>query len=214
MRGARAPRRRAVGEVEKEQRRKLILAAAKRVFAKKGFHATKMSDVARAARVSYGSIYWYFDSKEALFDAVIEAEEQRLRAHIQEALAPGGENGDVVAHLRDAVRTTFEFFERDRAATRLLFRESSGKRVYEHFVDDIEEMVRAGQRRGLVIDAPPRLAAVSVVAFIGQLAQRRLATDDGVDAATAADFAVTVLLEGLLRRSGTTHLLTRQSTGQ
>lgn len=207
----RVPRRRAVSEHDKERRRESILAAAKRVFAKKGFHATKMSDVARAARVSYGSIYWYFDSKEALFDAVIEAEERRLRAHIQAALAPGGENGDIVAHLREAVRTTFEFFERDRAATRLLFRESSSRRVYEHFVDDIEDMVRAGQRRGVVIDAPPRLVAVSVVAFIGQLAQRRLATDDGVDAATAADFAVTVLLEGLVPRAGVTRSLTRES---
>lgn len=210
----RAPRRRAVSERDKELRREAILAAAKRVFAKKGFHATKMSDVARAARVSYGSIYWYFDSKDALFEAVIEAEERRLRAHIQAALAPGGENGDVVAHLRDAVRTTFEFFERDRAATRLLFRESSGKRVYEHFVEDIEAMVRAGQARGMVIDAPPRLVAVSVVAFIGQLAQRRLTTDDGVDAATAADFAVTVLLEGLLPRSRTGNVLTRESIGR
>jgi AcrR family transcriptional regulator len=203
-----------VSEHDKERRREAILAAAKRVFAKKGFHATKMSDVARAARVSYGSIYWYFDSKEALFDAVLEAEERRLRAHIQGALAPGGDNGDVVAHLREAVRTTFEFFERDRAATRLLFRESGSKRVYEHFVDDIEEMVRAGQRRGVVIDAPPRLVAVSVVAFIGQLAQRRLTTDDGVDAATAADFAVTVLLEGLLPRSGAPRSLTRESIGR
>lgn len=211
---ARTPRRRAVSEHDKERRREAILAAAKRVFAKKGFHATKMSDVARAARVSYGSIYWYFDSKEALFDAVLEAEERRLRAHIQAALAPGGDNGDVVAHLREAVRTTFEFFERDRAATRLLFRESGSKRVYEHFVDDIEEMVRAGQRRGVVIDAPPRLVAVSVVAFIGQLAQRRLTTDDGVDAATAADFAVTVLLEGLLPRSGAPRSLTRESIGR
>jgi AcrR family transcriptional regulator len=210
----RAPRRRAVSERDKELRREAILAAAKRVFAKKGFHATKMSDVARAARVSYGSIYWYFDSKDTLFEAVIEAEERRLRAHIQAALAPGGENGDVVAHLRDAVRTTFEFFERDRAATRLLFRESSGKRVYEHFVDDIEAMVRAGQARGMVIDAPPRLVAVSVVAFIGQLAQRRLTTDDGVDAATAADFAVTVLLEGLLPRTRAGNVLTRESIGR
>jgi AcrR family transcriptional regulator len=203
-----------VSERDKELRREAILAAAKRVFAKKGFHATKMSDVARAARVSYGSIYWYFDSKDTLFEAVIEAEERRLRAHIQAALAPGGENGDVVAHLRDAVRTTFEFFERDRAATRLLFRESSGKRVYEHFVDDIEAMVRAGQARGMVIDAPPRLVAVSVVAFIGQLAQRRLTTDDGVDAATAADFAVTVLLEGLLPRTRAGNVLTRESIGR
>jgi AcrR family transcriptional regulator len=37
------------------------------VFARKGFHATTIADIAKQAGLAYGSIYWYFDSEEELF---------------------------------------------------------------------------------------------------------------------------------------------------
>jgi len=58
-------------ELQKEERRKQILAAALKVFTEKGYHAANVSDVAAEAGVSQGTIYWYFDSKEALFQAAV-----------------------------------------------------------------------------------------------------------------------------------------------
>lgn len=69
----------------KEDRPAEILAAALRLFSDKGFALTKLNDVAKEAGVSKGTLYLYFDGKEALFKAVIneyvlpqiaEAEEQ------------------------------------------------------------------------------------------------------------------------------------------
>src|SRR5438270_13345528 len=97
-------RTRAVTDEAKERRREVILTAAKRVFAKKGFHATTMADIAKAARLSYGSVYWYFDSKDALFHALMESEEAALRGHIAEALATvAPDDPDPYAGLRRAV---------------------------------------------------------------------------------------------------------------
>ena len=76
--------RRATSDTEKEGRRTEILAAAKKVFARNGYHATTVADIAKAARLSYGSIYWYFDSKDALFHALMESEGQALRALVQQ----------------------------------------------------------------------------------------------------------------------------------
>ncbi|MHB8594904.1 MAG: helix-turn-helix domain-containing protein, partial [Acidimicrobiales bacterium] len=45
--------RRAMSEHEKEERRSDILAAAKKVFARKGYHATTIADIAKAAKLSY-----------------------------------------------------------------------------------------------------------------------------------------------------------------
>ena len=200
--------RRAVSDEEKEQRRDDILAAAKRVFAKKGYHATTVADVAKAARLSYGSIYWYFDSKDALFHALMASEEEALRAHIAAALAI--QDGDTVAGLRGAVRATFEFFEDDRLAAKLLFRDSYalGERfekhlfgIYERFIDDIEAVVADAQRRGAIVDAPPRMVAFSIAALIGQIAQRRLTTDDGLGADVVADFVVSLVMHGLVPRT-------------
>ena len=201
--------RRAVTDEDKEQRRVEILAAAKRVFARKGFQATTIADVAKAAKVSYGSIYWYFDSKDALFHALMENEGDALRAHIEHAVLSGGSAVDLESALRAAVRATFEFFEADKALVRLLFRDSYalGGRfekhlfgIYEGFIGDLELLIRQGQKAGVIVKAPPRMVAFSVAALVGQIAHRRLVTDDGLKAAVVADFIVDLVMDGLRPR--------------
>ncbi len=202
--------RRAISEKEKEGRRTAILGAAKKVFAAKGYHATTIADIAKAAKLSYGSIYWYFDSKDALFHALMEAEGQALRRHVTAAMASTGARRSPDAPFRAAVRSTFEFFESDAALVKLLFRDSYalGDRfeqhlfgIFEEFISDIQPSVEDAQRRGLIIEAPPRMVACSVAALVGQIAHRRLVTDDGLSADAAADFVVSLLLNGLLPRS-------------
>ena len=198
-----------MSDTEKAGRRTDILAAAKKVFARKGYHATTIADIAKAAKLSYGSIYWYFDSKDALFHALMEAEGQALRDHVNEAMVSTPARGSPDAAFRAAVQTTFEFFESDRALVKLLFRDSYalGDRfekhlfgIFEAFISDIEKIVADAQRRGLIIEAPPRMVACSVATLVGQIAHRRLVTDDGLSAEVAADFVVSLLLNGLLPR--------------
>ncbi len=55
----------------KEARPAEIIAAALELFGERGFAATKLADVARRAGVTKGTLYLYFDSKEALFKAVV-----------------------------------------------------------------------------------------------------------------------------------------------
>lgn len=196
--------RRAITDEAKELRRGAILTAAKGVFADRGYHATTMADVAKAAELSYGTVYWYFDSKDALFHALMDQEEQALRDHVAGASAGADEDT-----FRAAVRSTFEFFEADRRAVKLLFRDAPalGDRfekhlggIYERFIADIEDTIRIAQSRGLIVDHPPRLIAFSIGALIGQLALRRLTTDDGLDAGVLADFVVSLVLDGLRPR--------------
>jgi AcrR family transcriptional regulator len=56
----------------KDARPQEILAAALAVFAERGFAAARMDDIASRARVSKGTIYLYFESKEAVFRALIQ----------------------------------------------------------------------------------------------------------------------------------------------
>src|ERR1700676_238021 len=56
----------------KDARPQEILEAALAVFAEKGFAAARMDDIALRARVSKGTIYLYFPSKEAVFKALIQ----------------------------------------------------------------------------------------------------------------------------------------------
>jgi len=59
-------------------KRDRILKAAVKVFAKSGFHATRVSEVAKAAGVSDGTIYLYFKSKEELLVSLFEDRVQKL----------------------------------------------------------------------------------------------------------------------------------------
>jgi TetR/AcrR family fatty acid metabolism transcriptional regulator len=53
-------------------KRRLILDAAVRVFARQGFHGCRVSDVADEAGVAYGLVYHYFHSKDQILDTVFE----------------------------------------------------------------------------------------------------------------------------------------------
>jgi len=53
-----------------EDKRQLILDAAVRVFARKGYHTSRVGDIAEEAGVAHGLLYHYFDSKEELLDTI------------------------------------------------------------------------------------------------------------------------------------------------
>jgi TetR/AcrR family fatty acid metabolism transcriptional regulator len=52
------------------EKRRVILDAAVRVFARQGFYTSRVSDIADQARVAYGLVYHYFPSKEAILDTL------------------------------------------------------------------------------------------------------------------------------------------------
>ena len=66
------------------ERKIQILDAAMDTFAEKGFHKTRMSDIAETSGLSKGSLYWYFDSKDSiilnLLDRVFEPEFKEFKA--------------------------------------------------------------------------------------------------------------------------------------
>jgi AcrR family transcriptional regulator len=78
------PARRAAGAdpVKREQ----ILDGAKRVFMQQGFDAASMNDITRAAGVSKGTIYVYFENKEDLFAELIHRERLRITESARSAL--------------------------------------------------------------------------------------------------------------------------------
>jgi AcrR family transcriptional regulator len=190
-----------------EPRRDEIMAAAKKVFAHNGFDGTTIADVAKQADLPFDVVYQYFDSKDALFEALIAAQEYALRTHVAVALAGSGASfGYSEVPFRATLRAMLEFFDSDRAAAKLLFRDAYVKNnrfndrlrgVYGRFADDIENLIAAAQRRGDVVAAPPPLVAHTLTVLIGQIAHRRLTTDDGLTAAEAADFVVSLVMKGL-----------------
>jgi AcrR family transcriptional regulator len=64
----------AVGGEDETAKRRQIIEGARAVFLAQGFDAASMNDIARAAGVSKGTLYVYFENKEELFEAIVEEE--------------------------------------------------------------------------------------------------------------------------------------------
>lgn len=87
-----SPRNEEQNMLIKDERREQILSAALKVFGRKGFAATKISDIAATGGVSHGLVYHYFSSKEEIFYDLLKramsTSAQSLRMVDQMALTP------------------------------------------------------------------------------------------------------------------------------
>lgn len=82
-----APPRRTQGE-RRAATRAALIAAARELFAQKGFAGAGREEIVERAGVTRGAMYHHFDSKEALFRAVYEEVEEEVLAHLMVAAAP------------------------------------------------------------------------------------------------------------------------------
>ena len=115
-------------------KRRQIMDGARQVFLSAGFDGASMNDIARAAGVSKGTLYAYFDSKETLFEAIIRGE----FAQTAERLCTFRREGDARDMLRDfGVRLISRMSEPDtRALARVVIAEAEkfpkiGRAFYE-----------------------------------------------------------------------------------
>ncbi len=67
-------------------KRERILAAASQLFAQQDFHAVSVDDVAKLAEIAKGTLYNYFESKEALYLSIIETRMENLIAQLRHRL--------------------------------------------------------------------------------------------------------------------------------
>ena len=95
-------------ERERYARRREILEAARRVFGARGYGGATLDEVAREAEFAKGTLYSYFDSKAALFTALVEYEFDELTARAEKALQ--GES-DPVQAVRAAIVVFLTYLE-------------------------------------------------------------------------------------------------------
>jgi TetR/AcrR family fatty acid metabolism transcriptional regulator len=192
-----------------EERRRQILDAAVRAFAQKGYHACRVSDIATEAGVAYGLVYHYFESKEAVLEAIfretwtmmltaIEAVEQsepspreQVRKTAAIVLRTWRDQPDLVRVLVREVTRSGEQLQREVGELQLAF-------------EALQRIIARGQEQGVFrSDVDARLAAWILYGtleeiltgwVLGQL------PDGPEDVAAAERTVVHVLCDGLVIR--------------
>ena len=76
-----------------------ILAAAKRLFAHRGFQETSMSDIAEACELGKATLYYYFPNKEELYREIIRSHTEEYYRLLTESIAEVDQPGEMVRHL-------------------------------------------------------------------------------------------------------------------
>ena len=145
-------------------KRRLILRAAITVFARSGYHTSRVSDVAKEAGVAYGLVYHYFGSKEDLLETIFRRTWSRMLDAVKEVEEEGAPAREQLAAV---ARIVLGAWQVDPDLVRVLVREVArspqlGREVDEiaHAFAALERIVARGQERGeLRADADPRLAA-------------------------------------------------------
>lgn len=93
--------------------RATLLKTALTVFSSKGYSAATLDDVAKAAKMTRGAIYWHFKSKADLYNTLVEEVSARGAAVVQQAIAEGG---SLIEILRRVFVRQCALIEEDREA--------------------------------------------------------------------------------------------------
>jgi len=95
-------RNKQLNEQMRQQSRERILAAARKLFAEKGYFNCTVSDIVKAAEMSQGNLYWYFPGKEELLKAVLAEGFERVETVLVEANAYPAPTQEKVERLVDS----------------------------------------------------------------------------------------------------------------
>ena len=153
-----APGRR---ERNKQQKRERIVAAARALFADKGFEATTTAEIAARADIGVGTLFLYFASKEELLVRVFREDMDRVADDAFANPPPGGSLLDELVHAYGAL---IALHERDRALARafakeLMFVGEENRESVAAFVDGLVDRTAAriehAQRVGVLDPAAP-----------------------------------------------------------
>lgn len=207
---ARSPAQRKVNRLPPERRISDIMAAAKEVFAEKGYSDALISDIALRAGVVEGSIYRFFANKRELLVKVVELWfEQMLHEEAKQFEAVRG----VWNQLRFLVHTHLMSIRRDPALARLMFQEIRPSSDYRNsrlfelnraYTQRVVDVVKAGVVSGeLKRDASPGLVRDMIFGCIEHRTWAFLRQEGDFDPDATADMISNMIYSGVLAQPRT-----------
>lgn len=192
-------------ELAKAARRDEILAAARAVFAARGFRGTTIADIADEAQVALGTIYLYFSSKEAVFAAL----NQQFNDLIVAALTDVPPAVSLEETVRRRIENVFAACDGNRDLVRLVVLNSDpesdvAKRLRKANEVRNGPMVKAlgdAMRRGLIRDADPCIMTNLTHGLVSIAVYQAFVLSDGGDADKYRDACIDMVIAYMTPRA-------------
>ncbi|MBA3396048.1 MAG: TetR/AcrR family transcriptional regulator [Deltaproteobacteria bacterium] len=191
-------------------KRARILGAAERVFARRGFFAARVSEIAKDAGVADGTIYLYFKSKDDLLISLFEIRMKQVNDVLRAAIAspPGGATATAspINQLRAFIKAYLKLVHDEPAAAEVLtieLRQSSKfMKEYENpqfadFLRMLGGLIAAGQERGeLDATIPAHVAARMIFGMLDELALAWVLAKQPLPTAATSEAAISAKAPG------------------
>ncbi|KTF68059.1 TetR family transcriptional regulator [Sphingomonas sp. WG] len=176
-----------------------ILDAAAAEFGEKGFHEGSISGITRRAGVALGSFYTYFDSKDAVFRALVRDMSDQVREHVAPALRGARDQIDAE---RAALQAFIGFARTHKEIYRIIDEAefvdpASFRHHYASTADRIAARLRAGAERGELRDDVSEIHAWAIMGMNVFLGLRYSVWDDDTPPEAIADVVAQLLARGI-----------------
>ena len=190
----------------KNSKAELIVDVAQRLFAKYGFKKTTIDEIAYSAHVAKGSIYYYFDSKEDIFRAVLDKENrlwsQRVREVINRASTPQEKlRAYLVTRMKYLSKlTNFYSALREEYLEHYSFVENIRKKYFREEIEIVKAILKEGTEKRVFQIEDLELMAFVIVATLKGLEYSWTMEIPTPDIEKRVDLLLKVLFNGLLKR--------------
>jgi len=161
---------------ERERHRREVLAAAERIFASKGYHATTIEEIAREAEFAVGTLYNLFKGKDDLYTRVIEGFAQDFFGKFEEKVQSIENAEEAIASL---IELRLTHFEEHRGFLRIMLEATPGSRIdpvrsmpqsvqemYDRYIEAVAGIFEKGISQGAFDRADPLYFALCMEGVI------------------------------------------------
>lgn len=185
--------------------REKILEAAKSLFVKNGFHETSMSAIAEKAGLGKGTLYWYFSSKDELFNKMLKKEGEIIIEEIHNLCNQEFPPEEI---LREFIKSRIDRMLKNKKTTRMfLDNENYINRefknilfeIYFTVIDELQVIIQKGIDEGSFRNESPRYVAAAVIGLIHAMGSLMI-TGEADNVTEMVDFISRMILKGIGKR--------------
>ncbi len=192
--------------LDKDEVKEAIVNVARHIFSRFGFRKTTMDEIAIASKKGKSSIYYYFASKEEIFQAVVEKEalilKQELINAINQADSPANK---LKAHVLIRMRTmeklaNFYSAIKDDYLSHLDFIEKIRKKYDQEEIQMMENILKEGVQNNIFEIDDTSLAAIAIVTALKGMEIPLFWGVEEHDIERRLDNLINILFNGVLKR--------------
>ncbi len=187
----------------KEGKRDLIVEAGVQVFSKKGYHHTKMEEIAVAAGIGKGTIYEYFSSKLQLFQEIME---KSLQYYNESVSTERKRQMTVAERIQMITEGHFRFCQQNMELSRIIFWDAEiiDEELKEWFYSKrkdkeevLQNVIEEGIHRGELRPVDAKLVTLMIGGILGQIWVPIVLEGWDVDAALVAKQITDLIMNGI-----------------